>query len=82
MRDYKQVEVISVSVSKFKSLNGDIHNTREQAELKNKFYLGIAKDCPNSMCTLGKVPTDDFRSSRLCNTCKGKGYVEKQEVWK
>ena len=74
----KEIEVI---VKKYKSDDGKIWDTKEDAIIQDKRLKGDIKVCP--VCN-GTSMADEYGDGRvfgLCHNCNGKGYLEKVEAW-
>lgn len=75
------MKVIQVMVEKYQTEDGRIFDSAKQAEHHERIISGARKGCPTCNGTQ-QVPSEDYRSFYACPHCDGKGYVEKQEVWK
>ena len=77
------IEVVEITLIKFKDSNGVLHHTVEEAELAEKKLQGDCKVCPE--CQGSKVIVDPFMGigawKQTCRNCDSNGLVWKREVW-
>lgn len=72
---------ILVQVKKYQTEDGKIFDSAREAEHHERIIGGVRKTCPHCNGTQ-QVPDEEFRRFYACPTCDGRGWVEKQEVWK
>lgn len=75
------MKVIYVQVEKYQTEDGRIFDSAKQAEHHERIISGVRRICPKCNGTQ-QVPDEEFRRYYACPDCDGRGYVEKQEVWK
>lgn len=75
------MKVITVQVEKYQTEDGRIFDSAKQAEHHERIISGMRRICPKCNGTQ-QVPDEEFRRFYACPDCDGRGYVEKQEVWK
>jgi len=72
-------EPITVPVIKYRAIDGEIFDKKEDADLHEKLLSGEVKRCPQCH---GTKFIQHSRYTSTCDTCSGKGYLEKVETWK
>jgi DnaJ-class molecular chaperone len=76
------IQKIVVPVEKFQTSDGCIHNSYEDAENSEKMSAGIRIVCPECGGHKKVDPYGDGREFVSCPKCSGKGFLEKETVWK
>jgi DnaJ-class molecular chaperone len=75
------IKAIQVTVTKYQTEDGQIHDTESDAMIHERFVSGLRKVC-DGCGGAGRVdPYGDGRQSVTCPTCRGKKFLEKSEVW-
>lgn len=75
-----KIEKLQKTVDFWRTEDGLDFNSEEAAIDYAKRTEGTRRPCPNCEGK-GRVPTEDFRSTTLCDVCGGKGYQDKVEQW-
>ncbi|HBT4923489.1 hypothetical protein [Klebsiella pneumoniae] len=71
------IEKILVQVERFKTPDGKVHNSLEEAEHHIKMCSGERIICPECNGTAKVDPYGDGREFISCRKCHAKGYLEK-----
>ena len=71
----------TVVVVQYQSDDGKIWDKKEDALHRDKVLNGKVRMCVGCSGT-GREDTEDYRSTRDCSVCSGRGWQELVEVWK
>jgi hypothetical protein len=75
------MEIVKVLVEKYKAKDGMIFSTEEECIFHEKKLDGLIKTCHFCLGTKKVDVYGDGYVFATCNTCDGKGYLERKEVW-
>lgn len=70
---------VGVLVTKYQANGGKIFDTAEEAIHYEKLQSGERKECPHCKGTGKYENRADRKSGMICNTCQGKGWLEKKK---
>lgn len=74
----KEIEKI---VKAYQTEDGKVFDTKHEAEKHQDKMNGKIKDCHRCNGS-GKHLNEDYKYHVTCQTCDGKGYLRKVEVWR
>jgi len=75
------IKEVTVEYQRFQTRDGMLFEKREDAKHHEKVLNGTIKTCPRCEGAKKLDAYGDGRQWMTCNSCSGKGYVEKCEVW-